>query len=214
MNKNSNCPNCGTELKTTLLKSVVQSDHKQTVIINEYEETPKEGYCSKCIGDKYKIASQKMNKEINHLTDRFNDLIQQIPVVSTHSPLHWDYDTLEMVTGQSTTGTGVVTEFASSFTDFFGQSSGRHNSKLRTGEKLCMFQLRKQTYDLGGNAVIATDIDYAEVGSGKGILMVCMTGTAIKLKNLEVLGESRSRVFGKYDEIFNRLRYLNKLQQF
>jgi hypothetical protein len=36
---------------------------------------------------------------------------------------------------------------------------------------------------LGGNAVIAADVDYAEVGGGKGMLMVCMAGTAVKVLN-------------------------------
>jgi uncharacterized protein YbjQ (UPF0145 family) len=48
--------------------------------------------------------------------------------------------------------------------------------------------LRKETLELGGNAVLATDIDYAEVGGDKGMLIVCMTGTAVLLKNPEVLG--------------------------
>ena len=34
---------------------------------------------------------------------------------------------------------------------------------------------------MGGNAIIGTDIDYSEVGGGKGMLMVCMSGTAIEL---------------------------------
>ena len=76
---------------------------------------------------------------------------------------------------------GVVSEFTSSFTDLFGVQSGRFNKKLKAGEDICFAQLRKQALDLGGNAVIATDIDYSEVGGGKGMLMVCMGGTAIKL---------------------------------
>jgi hypothetical protein len=42
--------------------------------------------------------------------------------------------------------------------------------------------------ELGGNAILATDIDYAEVGGGKGMLMVCMTGTAVLLENTAVMG--------------------------
>ena len=58
-----------------------------------------------------------------------------------------------MVTGQTTTGTGVLTEFTSSFTDFFGVQSGRHNKKLKDGEDMCKVQLRTQTLNMGGNAV-------------------------------------------------------------
>lgn len=74
---------------------------------------------------------------------------------------------------------------------------------------MCFAQLRKQAIDLGGNAVIATDIDYSEVGGEKGMLMVCMGGTAVKLKNCSILGDDRSRnieVLTKYNE---RLKFLN-----
>jgi hypothetical protein len=47
----------------------------------------------------------------------------------------------------------------------------------------CRNQLRFKAVKLGCNAIIATDVDYAEVGGGKGMLMVCMAGTAVKLAN-------------------------------
>ncbi|MCL4111631.1 UNVERIFIED_CONTAM: hypothetical protein GTU68_002047 [Idotea baltica] len=94
-----------------------------------------------------------------------------------------------MVTGQSTTGTGVFSDFYSSITDLFGMQSNSYNKKLKGGEDLCYAQVRLQALKLGGNAVIATDLDYSEVGVEKGMLMVCMAGTAIKLRNTNVLGE-------------------------
>ena len=113
-----------------------------------------------------------------------------------------------MVTGQSTTGTGVVSEFTSSFTDLFGAQSGRYNKKLKAGEEMCFAQLRKQAIDIGGNAVIATDIDYSEVGGDKGMLMVCMAGTAIKLRNLSVLGKERELKIGELNKFNDRLKIL------
>ena len=114
-----------------------------------------------------------------------------------------------MVTGQSTTGTGVISEFTSSFSDLFGVQSGRFNKKLKAGENMCFALLRKQTIDIGGNAVIATDIDYSEVGGEKGMLMVCMGGTAIKLKNTEILGQERAQNIDEITKLNNRLKTLN-----
>ena len=48
--------------------------------------------------------------------------------------------------------------------------------------------MRLAAIELGGNAVIAADVDYAEVGGNSAMLMVCMTGTAIHLKNPKILG--------------------------
>jgi|SRR5690554_3775355 len=113
-----------------------------------------------------------------------------------------------MVTGQSSTGTGFITEFTSTFTDLFGAQSGRHNTKLKAGEKMCFAQLRKSALDLGANAVIATDINYSEVGSGKGILMVCMSGTAVNLKNIDVMGNGKGDLLDKLLIANKRLKWL------
>jgi uncharacterized protein YbjQ (UPF0145 family) len=102
--------------------------------------------------------------------------------------MDWRFTPLGLVTGQSVTGTGVFSEFASSWTDFFGAQSKAYNQKIAGGETICQTQLRLKCVELGGNAILATDIDYAEVGGGKGMLMVCMTGTAVLLENTEVMG--------------------------
>jgi len=75
---------------------------------------------------------------------------------------------------------------------------------------MCLAQLRKQTLDLGGNAVIGTDIDYSEVGGQKGMLMVCMGGTAINITNIEVLGKDRADNIAKIKELNKRIDELNE----
>ena len=61
--------------------------------------------------------------------------------------------------------------------------------------------------NLGGNAIIATDIDYAEVGASKGMLMVCMAGTAIRLKNPDVLGKTIAAALKEVTDLLNELDY-------
>ena len=184
----------------------------QTAIINEYHDSKYEGYCSKCGKGLYEKYSNQVVAEIKNQTDQIQKLIVNIPVISVHTPLNWDYEVVGMVTGQSSTGTGVITEFTTSFTDFFGAQSGRHNEKLKAGEDMCFVQLRKQAMDLGANAVIATDIDYSEIGSGKGMLMVCMAGTAVKLKSIDVIGNGKSELLDKLQETADRLKWLLRYQ--
>ncbi len=188
--------------------SKLLSDNK-TKIINEYHDKQTDSYCNKCGKDLYEKYKKQMQLEKKQLTEKIGNLISNIPVISTHSPLNWDYNILEMVTGQSTTGTGVISEFTSSFTDLIGAQSGRHNQKLKAGEDLCFTQLRKQALDKGGNAILATDIDYSELGAGKGMIMVCMAGTAIKLNNTSVLGSDKEQKINELVNLNDRLRELD-----
>lgn len=210
MSELTNCPNCDTELKSGLLSSIKLLEPEKTAIINEYHNDGAEGYCTNCGKETFKEYNTKLNSERSGLTEIVKNLIANVPIVSTHSPHKWDYDILDIVTGQSTTGTGVITEFTSSFTEFFGAQSGRHNKKLKKGENFCFAQLRKQALDIGGNAIIATDIDYAELGSIKGMIMVCMTGTAVNLKNLDVLENRKSERLKDLVVANKRLLYLDQ----
>lgn len=46
-----------------------------------------------------------------------------------------------------------------------------------------MATLRTKALLMGGHAILGTDIDYSEVGGGKGMLMVCMAGTAVRFNS-------------------------------
>ncbi|MBP6185649.1 MAG: heavy metal-binding domain-containing protein [Saprospiraceae bacterium] len=207
----SNCPNCGTTLKGGIFSSIALLSENKTDIINAYHSNKSEHYCSSCGNSLYSKYKAEVENERIILGNKIQKIIEAIPIVSTHSPLNWDYKILSMVTGQSVTGTGVISEFVSTFTDFFGAQSGRFNNKLKAGEEFCFTQLRKQTLDLGGNAVIATNVGYSEVGGAKGMLMVCMSGTAIKLKNTEILSELRASEIDEVTQLNARMRLLNDL---
>ena len=94
-----------------------------------------------------------------------------------------------LVTAQTVSGTSLFSDVTSAFTDLFGAQSGAYNQKLRGAEDACRASLRAQALQLGGNAIVGVDVDYAEVGGSRAMLMVCMTGTVVNVEDLSVLGE-------------------------
>jgi len=201
------CPSCGEKLKEgfTAKRTVALFSEKNTKIINKYFNKEAVAYCSRCGNDLWAQAFAEIKNKIHELKSGLYIKIDSIPIVTTHTPLNWDYDLLGIITGQSTTGTGVFAEIGSSITDFFGAQSGMYSDKLAKGETLCFNQLRRKAIAMGGNAVIAADIDYAEVGGAKGMLMVCMAGTAVRLKNPTVLGKTIAATLAEVTSILNDL---------
>lgn len=189
-NEIEHCENCEAEIKDSFLFSNLYLSENEMEIIRLFQEEVPEIYCEKCGAQALEFALEDLFEEKNILEQSLQELIDVIPVITTSTPYLWNYEVLGMVTGQSTTGTGVFSDFYSSLSDLFGIQSQSYNKKLKNGEELCYAQLRLQTLKLGGNAVIATDIDYSEVGAEKGMLMVAMAGTAVKLKNTDVLGRN------------------------
>ena len=62
-----------------------------------------------------------------------------------------------------------------------------------------------------GNAITGVDIDYIEVGKGKGILMVCMTGTAVRINNNNNLGSIDLERINEATEINIKLNTIKEL---
>ena len=203
------CPNCGEKLKKGYTKKsvVYLIIDKYTELINKYFNKKAVAYCNRCGDDLWTQANSEIRDKISELRKAFYEKVNTIPILTIHTPLNWDYDALEIVSGQSTTGTGIIAELGASITDFFGAQSGLYSDKLSKGETICFNQLRRKTVALGGNAVIAADVDYAEVGGAKGMLMVCAAGTAIRLKNPTVLGKSRSEGLEQINSILNDLEH-------
>lgn len=209
MTKLSTCPNCGAELTEGLFKkgNALLSKH-QIRLINEYSEQQAEVYCTSCGADKNSHYVDVITRELEELPKDIKRLITSIPVITAQSPHNWEYEVLNIVTGQSTIGTGFITEFSSGISDILGVQSAMHNIKLKEGEDVCLLQLRGQTLNMGGNAVIATNLAYAEMGFHKGMVMVCMSGTAVRITNpAAALGEDRVEQYKQL--IAKQERYLH-----
>jgi len=211
MSEYTSCPNCGSTIKSGLISSVTLLEKAAIAVINEYHTDKHDAYCTKCGMKLFEKYSEQLKAEKTNLTSNLGKKLHLIPIVSCHTPLHWDYMSIGIVTGQSVTGTGAFAEFASAWTDFLGKQSGAYNDKIRGGENLCFAQLRKQTLDRGGNAILAVDIDYSELGGLKGMIMVCMTGTAVTLKNVDLFGSDRAMQLENLSRINQRIQYLEKL---
>ncbi len=191
MKKFESCPNCGKAIKAGTFKSNNLLDEKYMDFIKAVLPEAREDYCDSCSKEPMKQAKINYWSKITELNKYIENNINVMPILTTHIPFNWEYSSLGIVTGQSVTGTGLISEFTSDLTDFFGKQSGSFNRKLAQGENLCFTQLRAKTLKFGGNAIIATDIDYGEAGAAKGMLMVCAAGTAVNVENIEVLGDKQ-----------------------
>ena len=205
----SNCPNCQAKIKSgTISNNEIITDEKKIRLIMEFTDFKGGTYCTRCYSTLIAKVKEIVSSRMVANENKMRHLIDCIPVATIHSPLNWNYEVLGMVTGQSSVGTGVVSEVKSSFSDFFGGQSGTINRKLRSGEQLCLSQIRMNAVLMGGNAVIAADIDYSEFGGEKGIVTVCLSGTAIRLNNVEVLGSEKAAVIHELTQTVEQLKYL------
>ncbi len=89
-------------------------------------------------------------------------------------------DYLGVVTGEVIVGANLFRDMFASITDLVGGRSGQYEKVLGRARHEAIDQMTEQARALGANAVIAVDIDYEVLGQNGSMLMVSVSGTAVR----------------------------------
>ncbi len=87
-----------------------------------------------------------------------------------------------VVTGEAILGANIFRDFFAGIRDIVGGRSGSYENELRKAREIAFRELEEQARGLGADAVIGIDIDYETVGKDSSMLMVSVTGTAVKTR--------------------------------
>ncbi|HIX66067.1 MAG TPA: heavy metal-binding domain-containing protein [Candidatus Anaerotruncus excrementipullorum] len=90
-------------------------------------------------------------------------------------------DYLGIVFGEVVSGVDFVRDMAASFRDIFGGRSRSYEDELQQARQEALEELEQRAAALGADAVVGIDVDYEVLGSGNGMLMVTVSGTAVRL---------------------------------
>ena len=87
---------------------------------------------------------------------------------------------LGLVSGEAIMGANIFKDIFAGITDIIGGRSGAYEHELRKAKEIALSEMQEEARRLGGNAVIAVDLDYETIGGGSGnMLMVSASGTAV-----------------------------------
>lgn len=206
------CPNCGKSLRGFLSSTLVPQS--KTDFINKNTDSSAEAYCTSCSQSPLALIAEAYRSQKSEIEKRLLQIIHYVPVLTSPAPVFWQYEAVDMVTSQTTSGTGFITELSRSFNDFFGQGSDTTNKKISDATLFCKSDLRIQCVKKGGNAVISTDIDFNEIGSGStNMLMVCMAGTAIQVSDLSHFNSKAQQGIAEIMELTEKLEAISGLKE-
>ena len=86
---------------------------------------------------------------------------------------------LGMVSGEAILGANIFKDFFAGIRDIVGGRSAAYEKELRQAKDIAVSEMIEQARTMGGNAVIAVDLDYETIGQGGSMLMVSANGTAV-----------------------------------
>ncbi|BBU85287.1 UPF0145 protein YbjQ [Escherichia coli] len=89
-----------------------------------------------------------------------------------------------VVTGEAILGANIFRDFFAGIRayDIVGGRSGAYEKELRKAREIAFEELGSQARALGADAVVGIDIDYETVGQNGSMLMVSVSGTAVKTR--------------------------------
>jgi uncharacterized protein YbjQ (UPF0145 family) len=90
-------------------------------------------------------------------------------------------DYLGIVTGEVIVGANIFKDLFANIRDIVGGRSGAYEGALRDARNEAFAELRDEARRLGADAIVGVDIDYEVVGQNGSMLMVSVSGTAVKL---------------------------------
>lgn len=86
---------------------------------------------------------------------------------------------LGIVSGEAIYGANVFRDMFAKVRNFVGGRTGGYEKVLRSGKEAALEDLADMAKELGADAVVGIDLEYAAVGAE--MLMVSANGTAVKL---------------------------------
>lgn len=88
---------------------------------------------------------------------------------------------LGVVTGEVIVGANIFKDLFAGIRDIVGGRAGAYEATLRSARQTAFEELAQEAARVGANAVVGVDIDYEVVGQGGTMLMVSVSGTAIRV---------------------------------
>ena len=86
-----------------------------------------------------------------------------------------------VVFGEVIAGVNFIRDIAASIRNIVGGRSGSYEEELVKARNQAMDELANRAIEVGADAVVGIDVDYEVLGPNNGMLMVTVSGTAVKL---------------------------------
>jgi len=79
-------------------------------------------------------------------------------------------------------GANIFSDLFAAVRDIVGGRSATYEKKLNEAKEMALEELEEEAFKLSADAIVGIDFDYETVGSKGSMLMVSVSGTAVKIE--------------------------------
>lgn len=88
---------------------------------------------------------------------------------------------LGIVNGEAIIGANIFRDMFASIRDVVGGRAGGYERALAGAREAALAEMKQAAKELGANGIIGIDFDYEVLGETNGMMMVTVSGTAVKV---------------------------------
>ena len=89
---------------------------------------------------------------------------------------------LGVVVGEAILGANVFKDMFGAIRDIVGGRAGAYEKEMKRARAIAFEEMEDAAKKLGGNGIVGIDIDYEVVGQQGGMMMVSVSGTAVRYR--------------------------------
>ena len=129
------------------------------------------GFCKKCDDEGMGVGNLK--------SSRLSE-IEAILLTTETAPNLKITKRIEIVTAECAFGMNIFKDLFAGVRNVVGGRSEAVQKTMRDSRRTALYELKKEAYEVGANAVVGVDLDYVELaGTGSSMVMLVASGTAV-----------------------------------
>ena len=134
--------------------------------------------CSSCNNKR----TQAKVEEVRQHEKAENKKIEQVLLTTETYPKDLQIlERVEIVTAECAFGMNIFKDLFASVRDIVGGRSKAVQNTMRDARRTVLYELKKEAYEVGANAVVGVDLDYVELSAAGSMVMLVASGTAVKV---------------------------------
>jgi uncharacterized protein YbjQ (UPF0145 family) len=115
-------------------------------------------------------------------TAEFNVNVDAILLTTETAPNLNITERIEIVTAECAFGMNIFKDLFAAVRDIVGGRSEAVQQTMRDSRKTALYELKKEAYEVGANAVVGVDLDYVELSKAGSMVMLVASGTAVRIE--------------------------------
>ena len=137
------------------------------------------GRCKKCHA-KFLLESNDLRVPTNNLRphEKRNEITKVLLTTETAPNLNIT-KRIEIVTAECAFGMNMFKDLFAGVRNIVGGRSEAVQQTMRDSRRTALYELKKEAFQVGANAVVGVDLDYVELSSNGSMVMLVASGTAV-----------------------------------